>query len=381
MTHGPECLSVRCLDINSSPEPHTVRGRMGGKRKSKAVPSPGLELKGHSKRETRSENLSFVNAGVLLRSLMTSGGQGIGTREADVFLCLRDIATSMLAAPVNYGGSWICDSRELVRCVHVWALCSVSSAHPSGAATACHSPTSSPSEDDDDSSSNINSSGEEAMEVLLSWVVDSLLPLMSSPHGAVPGPSSSGVFASPGVKYPPRSKIRPGTPKTSAEAEGVDVCTLGIQMLQAVLSALSDAVLLRICRDEIANLVALVIKKISACPNRESILKGIKSVMLRMSGVLQYSAERRAVAEVVKELYAPRSVEEVPEMDSEFEDENHPKGIENIGSPARNRATHSNTRTAENEKEMDTPMKQLAAACRPSPSSSGIERQFLRLSL
>ena len=155
-------------------------------------------------------HLSFVKAGALLRSLMAGGGQIIGTREADVFLCLRDIATSMLAAPVNSEGSWICNSRELVRCVHVWALCSVSSAHPFGASSASHSPSSSPSGDDNDSSSN---SGEEAMGVLLSWVADSLLPHIWSPHSAVLGQSSSGVFSSPGVKYPPRSKIRQGTPK------------------------------------------------------------------------------------------------------------------------------------------------------------------------
>ena len=357
-----------------------MRGKVGGKRKPKTASSPGLELKGDRGVKGTQSQLSFVNAGALLRSLMTGGGQILGTREADVFLCLRDIATSMLAAPGNYEGSWVCDSRELVRCVHVWALCSVSSASPSEASSASHSPTSSPSGDDNDSS---NSSGEEAMVVLLSWVTDSLLPHMCSPHSAVPGPSSSGVFSSPGVKYPPRSKIRQGTPKTSQESDGVDICMLGIQMLQAVLSALSDAVLLKICRDAITNMVALVIKNISTCPNRETILKDLKSVMLRMCGVLQSSGEeRKIVAEEIKELYALRSVEEAHEVDSECENENEnrPKGKENISSPARSRSTDGNIQTAP-ANEMETPMKQLAAACHPSPSPSAMERQFLRLSL
>lgn len=290
-THG--LSSLRALDICSSPEPISLRGNLGGKRKPKNASSPGMErVQVPEDSETTlplAAAVDLLDATVNSNSVMNNG-KNFGL----IFQTIQEISDSTIKSE----GSGVSDSSTLiVRCVHLWALQALKSVSFSQE-TGGHS-----SADD--------------MSKMLRWAKKSLVCYLS-PISEMTSSSACGGLSSPGMKCPPRSKVRQGTPMKSEERTVRTVLSVVVPMLQAILFVLGDAVLMRVRCSDVCDFVLHLCGVLSVCPQGGTVLNVLKSALIRVQTVVQsLGGDGEKVGESIEKLYSSVSL---PLFDNNDED-------------------------------------------------------------
>lgn len=295
-------LSLRALEICSSPEPQSLRGivGVGGKRKPKNASSPGLEKKENIENVP---NFELENSVVLLGAVLNSDRRLFSSeQETTLFLSIRNTINSVLLLEKKMEGPWVSDVSNFVRCAYLWALSALKEASLDATEL---------------SSTNTN----DAMDGLLSWIKGNLLPsicnTVDTPNVQIANwgkngdrgqdkklPDLEGIL-SPAMKFPPRSRVRLGTPGKDPKLNGKKTSTsfgflVGVQVMQVMLLVLSDAIVMNILITEVVDLMLIIAENISYCPDKFKIVNALKQILMRMSALLIPSGEKSEL--VVKKI-------------------------------------------------------------------------------
>jgi hypothetical protein len=243
--------------------------------------------------EDSETTLPFAAAVDLLDATVNSAsGINNGKNFGLIVQTIQEIADSAIKS----GGSGVSDSCTLiVRCVHLWALHtlrSVSLSQETGGLSSADN-----------------------MSKMLKWSRNSLVSSLT-PSSAVTSSSACGELSSPGIKCPPRSKVRQGTPMKNAECtvhtEERTVRTvpsLVVPMLQAILFVLSDAVLMRVSSSDVCDFILHLCGVLSVCPQGGMVLNVLKSALVRIQmGVQSLGGDGEKVGERIEKLYSSVSL-------------------------------------------------------------------------
>lgn len=309
-------LNLRALEICSSPEPQSLRGNVGGKRKPKNASSPGVEKKENSENVP---NFELENSIVLLGAVLNSDRRLLSSeQETTLFLSIRNTLNSVLLLEKKMEGPWVSDVSNFVRCAYLWALSALKEASLNAT---------------EHSSTNSNY----AMDGLLSWMKGNLLPSfchtvntpkIQNENGGKNGDrgqnkKSSDLegILSPAMKFPPRSRVRLGTPGKDLKLNGNNTSTsfgflVGVQVMQVMLLVLSDAIVMNILITEVVDLMLIIAENISNCPDKIKIVNALKQILMRMSALLSPSGEKsdlvvKKIAILVKDSDNEQRKEEV----------------------------------------------------------------------
>lgn len=219
-----------------------------------------------------------------------------GEKFSLLFQTIQDISDSAIQSE----GSGISDSSTLiVRCVHLWALNALKSVSLSQE-TGEHS-----SADD--------------MSKMLKWAKKSLVCFLS-PNSEMTSSSACGGLSSPGMKCPPRSKVRQGTPMKSEEHTVRTVLSVVVPMLQAILFVLGDSVLMRVRCSDVYDFVLHLCGVLSVCPQGGTVLNVLKSALIRIQMVVQsLGGDGEKVGESIEKLYSSVSLPLYDNIDEDSE--------------------------------------------------------------
>jgi hypothetical protein len=342
--------SLKALEICSSPEPLSLRGNLGGKRKPKNASSPGMER--IQVPEDSETTLPLVAAVDLLDATVNSvSGINNGKNFGLIVQTIQEIVDSAIKS----GGSGVSDSSTLiVRCVHLWALHTlrnVSLSQETGGL-----------------------SGAENMSKMLKWARNSLVSSLT-PKSAVTSSSACGGLSSPGMKCPPRSKVRQGTPIKNdertvhtEERTARTVLSLVGPMLQAILFVLSDAVLMRVSSSDVCDFILHLCGVLSVCPPGGMVLNVLKSALTRIQmGVQSLGGDGERVGERIEKLYS--SVSLISSHDDDDEDsEGGNENNENEFNDNNENKINENQNYSEEEKRG----KKVQSSCHPSGSVGSV---------
>ena len=223
-----------------------------------------------------------------------------------IFQTIREMSDSAIKSE----GSGSSDSSALIiRCVHLWALHTLKSV--------------SLSQDTGGLSSAVN------MSKLLNWARNSLVCSLS-PNSAMSTSSACGGLSSPGVKYPPRSRVRQGTPLKSEERTVRTVLSHVVPMLQAILFVLSDAVLMRVSSSYVCEFLLHLCGVLSVCPQGGTVLNVLKSALIRIQlGVQSLGGDGEIVGERIEKLYSSVSLLASNENENEENERDDDENNEN----------------------------------------------------
>lgn len=292
--------TLRALEICSSPEPQSLRGNVGGKRKPKNASSPGVEKKENTKNVPNFELESSI---VLLGAVLNSDRKLLSSeQEATLFLSIRNTINSILLFEKKMEGPWVSDVSNFVRCAYLWALSALKEASLNAT---------------EHSSTNSNNS----MDGLLSWIKGNLLPSFchteNTPYFQIGNGGKNGDrgqkkkssdlegILSPAMKFPPRSRVRLGTPGKDLKLNGNNTSTsfgflVGVQVMQVMLLVLSDAIVMNILITEVIDLMLIIAENISNSPEKIKIVNALRQILMRMSALLSPSGEKSGL--VVKKI-------------------------------------------------------------------------------
>ena len=321
--------TLRTLEICSSPEPQSLKGNFGGKRKPKNASSPGIEKKSDDAESVT--NYEFENSIVLVGAVLNSDRKLLSLKqETTIFDTIRNILNSVLSKEKKLEGPWVGDVSNYVRCAYLWALSALKEASLHATET---------------SSTNSN----DAMDDLLSWIKENLLPsLCHTENVPITQNKTDGRngdrcqdkklsnldgILSPAMKFPPRSRVRLGTPGKDLKLPGNSTSPtfgflVGVKAMQVILLVLSDAIVMNILIPEVVDLMRIIAENISSCPDKILIVKALKQILMRMSALLTPSGEETELAvKNIENLINNCVIEEV--VEEEFDDDKNENENEN----------------------------------------------------
>lgn len=380
--------TLRTLEICSSPEPQSLRGNVGGKRKPKNASSPGVEKKEDTKNVP---NFELENSIVLLGAVLNSDRRLLSSeQETTLFLSIRNTINSVLLLEKKMEGPWVSDASNFVRCAYLWALSALKEASLNAT---------------ESSSTNSNN----AMDALLSWIKGNLIPsfclTVNAPNVQIANGGKNGDrgqnikssdlegILSPAMKFPPRSRVRLGTPGKDLKLNGSKTSTsfgflVGVQVMQVMLLVLSDAIVMNILITEVVDLMLIIAENISNSPDKFKIVNALKQILMRMSALLTPSGEKselvvKKIENLVKDSDNERRKEEeindsCNEENNEIDESEHNENNQNQNQRGMNEGdncvyrTPGNTKLAVNST-TNTPVKNIFP--------SGIDDDFTRLSM
>lgn len=227
-----------------------------------------------------------------------------GENFRSIFQTIQEIANEAIRSEDPES---IDSNRSIVRCVHLWALHTLKNISFSQETGGLY--------------------GAGNMSALLSWVRSSLVRSLS-PNSSMTSSSACDGLSSPGMKCPPRSKVRQGTPMKDERAVRT-VPAVVVSMLQAVLYVLSDAILMRVNSNDVCNFILHLCGVLSVCPLGGTALNVLKSALYRIQiGVQALGGDGERVGERIEKLYSTSSSSEnndEKEVEVEDEDNNYDK--------------------------------------------------------
>ena len=251
-------------------------------------------------------------------------------QETTIFDTIRNILNAALSKEKKLIGPWVSDISNCVRCSYLWALSALKEA-------SLHAT--------EPSSTNSN----DAMDHLLSWIKGNLLPSLchtenvpvsqkenqgrNGDRGQDKKSSNLEGILSPAMKFPPRSRVRLGTPGKDLKLPGISTSPtfgflLGVKVMQVILLVLSDAIVMNILIPEVVDLMLIIAENVSACPDRIIIVKALKQILMRMSALLTPSGEETELAVKNVEKLINNSINEEI-VEEEFDDDKNAKENKN----------------------------------------------------
>ena len=219
-------------------------------------------------------------------------------QETTIFDTIRNILNSVLSKDKKLEGPWVGDVSNYVRCAYLWALSALKEA-------SLHATEPSLTNSHD------------AMDGLLSWIKGSLLPPLchtenipmtqkqneerNGDRGQDKKSSDLEGILSPAMKFPPRSRVRLGTPGKDLKLPGNSTSPtfgflVGVEVMQVILLVLSDAIVMNVLMSEVVDLMLIIAENVSACPDKIIIVKALKQILMRMSALLTPSGEETELA-------------------------------------------------------------------------------------